>query len=93
MRKHRGYLVFDELRIPTPPGSQVQITRADDTLEDYRFLGIDAKGRQILRHADGRDVFHAFTVPFTVVRIVATGTPDATPDPTALVTDQPKDRR
>ncbi len=78
MRKQRGYLLHDELCIPTPHGARVQIRRPDDTLEDYSFLGIDAKGRQVLRHEDGRDVFHAFTVPFRSVRIDAPATPAAT---------------
>ena len=71
MRKQRGYLAHDELRIPTPMGAKVQIRRTDDTVEEYSFLGIDAKDRQLLRHTEGRDVFHVFTVPFSSVRIVA----------------------
>lgn len=82
MRKQRGYLLHDELRIPTPLGARVQIRRPDDTLEDYSFLGIDAKGRQVLRHAEGRDVFHAFTVPFSSVRIDAPTKPETALDPT-----------
>lgn len=85
MRKQRGYLLHDELCIPTPLGARVQIRRPDDTLEDYSFLGIDAKGRQVLRHAEGRDVFHAFTVPYSSVRIDAPAKPEATVDPTAPV--------
>lgn len=77
MRRQRGYLPHDELCIPTPHGARVQIRRPDDTLEDYSFLGIDAKGRQVLRHEDGRDVFHAFTVPFRSVHIDAPATSTA----------------
>jgi len=83
MRKQRGYLLHDELRVPTPLGARVQIRRLDDTLEDYSFLGIDAKGRQILRHVEGRDVFHAFTVPFSSVHIDAPAKPEGTLDSAA----------
>lgn len=85
MRKQRGYLLHDELCIPTPLGARVQIRRSDDTLEDYSFLGIDANGRQILRHAEGRDVFHAFTVPFSSVHIDAPAKPESALDPTTPV--------
>lgn len=78
MRKHRGYLAHDELRIPTPYGSQVEILRRDDSVEKYSFLGVDANGRQVLRHVDGRNVLFAFTVPFSSVRVIVPAAPAAT---------------
>ena len=80
-RKQEPYLDHDELCIPTPLGAHVQIRRVDDTVEDYKFLGIDANGRRLLRHADGRDVLYALIVPFRSIRIDVPAALDANPNP------------